>query len=230
MKKKEFMLELEIKLKGIDSLERQNILNYYDELISDKIDEGLEEERVVRNLGTFDEIMHKLNINPDEHKNKIKYDSVIEDEIRKEEKRKTKIDAEVVDNTENIKNKKEEKPVNKDSSRTALIAILIIIFFPLWFTLLMTAIGLVIGAASALVGFMAAGVGIIIGGIATIIAAFAMFTTSVPTALFTLGGGIILIGVGCILTPITIKIGVFIIKQAAKGIKFICKLVFKGGK
>lgn len=67
MKKDEFLKCLEEKI--IDSTEKENLLNYYNELIEDKIDSGLSEEEAVFSLGPIEDIIKKSNV-----KEKIKID------------------------------------------------------------------------------------------------------------------------------------------------------------
>lgn len=247
MKKKEFISELEVRLKGIDVDERESILNYYDELISDKMDEGLNEERVIRNLGTFEEIMRKLNIDSESGKDKIKYDSIIEDELKKEEVKRKRISLEKDDKEgrrEEAKNFTKDKEdseikVKKQTSNSAYekekrgistsTLILIILTSPIWFSLGIAAISVLFSFIVAIFCCMVSFIAIPICGVAGIVWSFTLFSTDPATAYCTLGGGIAMIGVGFILIPITWKICLYGYKIIWGGVKAILKTFMKGG-
>lgn len=66
MKRKEFIKQLDKQLYFLKYEERQDILNYYNELICDKTDLGLKEEDAVLSVGSIEEIVSKLKeSNPD---------------------------------------------------------------------------------------------------------------------------------------------------------------------
>lgn len=219
MRKREFLLELEDRLKGIDITEKRNILNYYDELISDKVESGQDEERIIRNLGSIEEICRKLNLDS-ENLNRIKYESIIDEEISKSSER-----------TDSVKFNKENKPQEKkirNKDKTILTVILIIVLFPIWLPIVMSFFGLLVGAFSAVLGFMVAGFAISIAGIYEIIISIPMMSTNLYSGIFNLGGGLIILAIGFILTPIMLKVGFALIKYLAKAIGFIFKKL--GGK
>ena len=61
MKKDEFLNELEKRLRNIDWQERKEILNYYEELILDRMENtNLSEEDIVNELGRVEEIANKI--------------------------------------------------------------------------------------------------------------------------------------------------------------------------
>lgn len=61
MKKDEFLNELEKSLRNIDWQERKEILNYYEELILDRMENtNLNEEDIVNELGRVEEIANKI--------------------------------------------------------------------------------------------------------------------------------------------------------------------------
>lgn len=57
MNKQEFITLLEKKLSGIPQEDINKTLDYYNEIILDKIDEGISEEEAVNSLGSIDEII-----------------------------------------------------------------------------------------------------------------------------------------------------------------------------
>ena len=71
MKKAEFMASLSCELKGLSKEEKNKILDYYDEIIDDRIEGGEDEETAVSSVGTTEEIVSKfLGENPP-HRTKI---------------------------------------------------------------------------------------------------------------------------------------------------------------
>lgn len=61
MNKKTFLETLESKLAHLSTTEKEDILAYYDELITDKMDrEGLSEEAIINELGTVEEIVKRV--------------------------------------------------------------------------------------------------------------------------------------------------------------------------
>lgn len=215
MRKKEFLLELEDRLQRIDLNEKRNIINYYDELISDKVENGQDEERVIRNLGSIEDICRKLDIEIDK-RNRIQYESIIEEEISKTEKTAQK-------EAEN-KPRNNQAPVKKERN-LVLYTLLIILLFPFWFPLLMTCIGLLIGAFAVVFAFTIAGFSLIIAGLFEIAVTIPMFAVDAYGALFNLGASLIVLAIGVMLAPITIKYGGKLAKLLARFIKYIIKKV-----
>ncbi len=63
MKRKEFIRILASRINFTSDEERNNILNYYDELIIEKIEDGEKEEDVIASLGSVEYIVRSLNGN-----------------------------------------------------------------------------------------------------------------------------------------------------------------------
>ena len=60
MTRDEFLKELEIKLQGLPEDDLKERLSFYDEAISDRMDDGKSEEEAVNDLGTVDEIVSEI--------------------------------------------------------------------------------------------------------------------------------------------------------------------------
>lgn len=60
MKKREFLLQLQRELSGFPQAEVQEQLDFYREMIDDRMDEGLSEEAAVAQIGTVDEIASQI--------------------------------------------------------------------------------------------------------------------------------------------------------------------------
>ncbi len=60
MNKRQFLAKLENELSGLDKEERERQLDFYEEMINDRIDEGMSEEEAVRNIGTVQGVASKI--------------------------------------------------------------------------------------------------------------------------------------------------------------------------
>ena len=60
MKKNEFLNELRKKLSGLSKEDLENRVNFYSEMIDDRIDEGKSEEEAVAEIGTVDEVVYEI--------------------------------------------------------------------------------------------------------------------------------------------------------------------------
>ena len=59
MTKSEFLQQLREKMKGLPKTDIEDRVNFYSEMIDDRIEEGLSEEEAVRDIGNVDEIVTK---------------------------------------------------------------------------------------------------------------------------------------------------------------------------
>ena len=60
MKKQEFLYQLKGKLWALSEEERKSSLEYYTEMIDDRMEDGLSEEEAVAAIGTLDEIVEQI--------------------------------------------------------------------------------------------------------------------------------------------------------------------------
>lgn len=60
MTKSEFLSALECKLRGLAEEDKSKSIEYYNEIISDRIEDGMSEEDAVSNLGSVDEIANVI--------------------------------------------------------------------------------------------------------------------------------------------------------------------------
>lgn len=61
MNKAEFITELEKRMVSIPQLEKERIMNYYNETIEDAKEDGVSEEDSILSFGTMDDIMQQIN-------------------------------------------------------------------------------------------------------------------------------------------------------------------------
>ena len=128
MNKVEFLNELSSSLSSLSKSERDDLIQYYDELIEDRKERtNQSEEEIIASLGSIDEIVRKTT--------GIKKDKIVID------------DAEIVSSYKEIKSK------NKSSNNNTILKIVIIaITFPIWIGLVIGFLGCLIGFFASGVG------------------------------------------------------------------------------
>ena len=137
MNKVEFLNELSSSLSSLSKSERDDLIQYYDELIEDRKERtNQSEEEIIASLGSIDEIVRKTT------------------GIKKE-----KI---VIDDPEIVSSYKEIKSKNKSSNNNTILKIVIIaITFPIWIGLVIGFIGCLIGFFASGVGLGIGGIALI---------------------------------------------------------------------
>ncbi|WP_162163858.1 DUF1700 domain-containing protein [Acholeplasma hippikon] len=63
MNKQKFIRELQFNLSKFERSEVEEIINYYEELIADKMENGLSEEATIRSLGNITDIINEMKMN-----------------------------------------------------------------------------------------------------------------------------------------------------------------------
>lgn len=63
MNKKDFLKKIENNLKSFEKSEINEIINYYEEIIADKMENGFTEEEAVDSLGDVDSITNEIKVN-----------------------------------------------------------------------------------------------------------------------------------------------------------------------
>ena len=235
MRKREFIRELSRRLGDMPDKERENVIDYYDELIEDTIERtNKSEEEVIYELGSINDIVKRVKPSHE----KIRYEEIIEvddrDIIREErdsdddyeeykrfkqrQARKEAKDNRVEENEIITKNEKESKKRSSDSDGNLIIAkiIILILTFPVWF-------GLMSGLIGCIIVFSAGGIGVGVGGVASIIIGVTALGTSLSNAIFYIGVGIALIGLACIVFPLLVKFVVFLFKLLVRFVKWVFK-------
>ena len=164
MNKSEFIAELRRKLSCLTKQEREERLDFYSEMIDDRVEDGLIEEEAVMAIGSIDDIANQIIAESD---SKIK------------------------------------KPKKKRRLKTWEI-ILIVAGSPLWASLLIVALALlltlyivlwslVVTVWAVFVSFIGAGLGGVVSGVAMAAEGY------LPTGIALLGAGLVLIGLSILL-------------------------------
>ncbi|MCM1557488.1 MAG: DUF1700 domain-containing protein [Anaeroplasma bactoclasticum] len=190
MRKREFLRRLGDELSHLDREERNDILDYYDELIEDTIEKtGQREADVIYDLGEIEDIARRVDPS---YKRKIRYEEE-EERPRCESRRRT--------HEYEHRRRREEKADR--GAKTGIGIVLLICLFPVWIVLF----SCLFAAMMAIIG---AGVGCFAGGIVCIWNGGTLFATSWAHAVFRIGIGVTLIGIVLIVGPLLLKIVTFI--------------------
>ena len=139
MNKVEFLNELSSSLSSLSKSERDDLIQYYDELIEDRKERtNQSEEEIIASLGSIDDIVLKAT--------GIKKEKIVID------------DPEIVSSY-----KKEETKKQSSSNNTILKAVIFAITFPIWIGLVIGFIGCLIGFFASGVGLGIGGIACLIG-------------------------------------------------------------------
>lgn len=187
MRKREFLRRLGNALSHLDRDERNDILDYYDELIEDTIEKtGKSEGDVIYDLGEIEDIARRVD---PAHKRKIRYEEEEEDRVSYHERRHEE--------------RKESHRKENSNTRIGVGIVLLVCLFPLWITVFAVLLGAIVAIAGA-------GIGCFAGGILCVWNGCTFFTASWAQALFRIGVGVTLMGAVLILAPLLMKIIIFI--------------------
>ncbi len=196
MTKNEFLKNLERRLQGLPKEDIQKSLDFYGEILDDKIEEGLTEEEAVKALGDMEDIVGQILA-------EIPLAKIVGHKF---------------------------KP--KRALRVWEI-VLLVLGFPLWFPLLLTAgvlllSGVIIVWSLALIPY-GVDLGLVVGGaVGAFLSLVCIFTGQLAVGLCILGGAIMLLGVSILLFFAANAIVKTLFKCSKKGVLFLkCKIVGK---
>lgn len=177
MRKREFLRKLNSRLSHLDRQEREDILDYYDELIEDSIDRtGKTEAEVIYDLGELEDIVRRVD---PYHRSKMRYDEYEEDK-EEEPKKRSK-----------TRRKEQSNGFFKTVWQVILTIVKAIIFFAVTFACILIFIS---------------GIAAFFGAIYFIIVSVLNFDDGFSITLFRIGFGIAVMGGTCIAIPLIIKI------------------------
>ncbi|MFA5481495.1 MAG: DUF1700 domain-containing protein [Bacilli bacterium] len=200
MKKQEFLDELRRQINNLPYDEVEKTISYYDEIISDRMEEGELEEEIVESLGSPQNIARDLQANQP-------FSTIIKRQV------------------ENFK--------KRDSDNTALVILLIVFGFPIWFPIVTSGLSILASIFATLLGLIvalwAASIGIGVGGVAALIGSpIGFIGAGMPTGFFSIGIGIALIGASILAIIVSIFATKGIIKLIKMLVHAIKKLFVKG--
>ena len=178
MNKEKFILKLSQRLKDLDDEDTIKACEFYSEMISDRMEEGLKEEEAVEALGSID---------------------FIESEIRGAIRNDSELP--IIDSNEELKPMEPSKM--KQELKGYQLALLIL-GFPLWFPLIITALSVALALYVVIWGVVAssyiANVALGISGISLLVAGFGfLFTANLSPAILSIGEALLAIGLAVLL-------------------------------
>ena len=196
MTKAEFIDQLKNMTAGLSGEEADKFIEYYSELIEDAMEEGMTEQEAVASLGTMEDIADYIK----ENNNAV--------------------------NTQSFPAVTQYAPKPQPRKMLPVWAIvLIIIGFPIWFSLLCAAFSVYISVWAVILSLFASALAMGVGGIGMAVAAF--FTGDFGMLMVVLGAGLLLIGIGILLAVGTVVLTKLYAKLTAIIVKAIGRQ-FKG--
>lgn len=196
MTKFEYLSKLMDLLSDLDRAQIESSVQYYSEMIDDRIEDGLSEEEAVNAVGL-----------PEEAAEKIRNDAI------------PSVESHVIE-PEPVSNEKEKTKVNNSLGIVAII--LIILGFPIWGSLLVSIASVIFSFYCTLwavvVSLWAVVVSIFVCGIASALYSIIAFTT------LSIGAGLTYIGVGLFLVGLGL-FGFVGCKYLSKGAVYLSKLI-----
>lgn len=203
MSKNEFLNELKRKISDMPYNDVEKTIQYYSEIIDDRIEANENEEEVIASLGSIDEISKNLHV--DQPMGTIihqKFDQV-----------KTK--------------------VKHDSTTQVLLIILLVVTFPFWFPILITLFALFFAFYvviwSLVIAIGAVTLASIVTGISLLITSPAGFITGGVNGVLLIGGGLLALGLGGLLIYATYYAGSGAVKLGASFLRGIKSLFISKG-
>ena len=205
MKKYEFLSAIEKELSELSDNDVHSSLEYYSEMIDDRMEEGLSEEEAINEIGTPENIAAQIL----------------------SEKVATKTEVQSTENSENKNTKRKIKPWE-----IVLLVLGAPLWIPLLIAALSVVLSLYIAVWSVLISVWAVGIALGACGIALIISPFIfLFSGRLVETVIALGAAFVFIGVSVFVilgSYFASKYTVILTKKAVLGIKSL--LVKNGGK
>lgn len=177
MTKDEFLSALTHRLGYLPYAEVKRTVDFYREAIDDRMEDGMTEAQAVEAVGSVDEIVREIEMN-------LPLSTVV----------KTRVE----DARERARESRDGK---------ALKILLLILTSPLWGSLLIGGVSVVLGVMAALffvvLAFGIASVALIVGGLAAAVLAFVLPYPGIAPRLMLSGLGLVFAALGLLLVPVT---------------------------
>lgn len=180
MKKLEFINELGAQLHSMPAEEVRPLLDYYMEIVADRMEDGMTEEEAVASLGPIPELAEKILA----------------------EQPQTEQEPEPIPTPAPL-----PEPVPQTKRRwSASSIVLAIVLSPLWLVLLCVLIGIEIAVWATLASLLVSSGAMILGGIAgSILSLIPMFDpVSISARIFVSGCCLVCAGIDCLLLPLSV--------------------------
>lgn len=236
MNRTEFMKQLDSLLYDLPMDEREEALRFYEDYFDDG--GGLEEERIIRELGTPEKVAKSIRNNV---LGKVEKDAGEFTERGYEDPydREALQHVAVPKKKENQEEKKEYQSTGyqqpkKDNTKIVLIIALVICSFPIWIGIVGGVFGLVVGLAGLLfglvVGFGATFIGLLVGAVALLVTGIFRLFTEPATGCIVVGISFILGALSMVFLTVTIAITTKIIPAVVRLIADLCNKLYHGAR
>lgn len=235
MTKQEFMYRLAQQLITLPPEERVCALKFYDEYFADAGEENL--AAVLQELGSPEEVAR--TIKEDFAQRNPGYDPGSQYTYRPGPQYQPGQGRQTyTTNPENYRQAGGPPQVYRkgmSGGAVALIVALLVLGSPIWLTLLVVALGLVIGLAGLAVGLVAAAVAVtaalVLGGVGCAWAAVTTLALTPGLRLLGLGGGLVITGAGLLIALAGIWLALHVLPWLFRGLVDLCRAPFhrKGG-
>ena len=236
MTKQEFMYRLAQQLISLPPEERVCALKFYDEYFADAGEENW--EAVLRDLGSPEEVAR--TIKEDFAQRNPGYDPGSQYTYRPGPQYQPGQGRQTYTTNPDtyIRQGSGQPQVYRrgmSGGAAALVVVLLVLGSPIWLTLLVVALGLVIGLAGLVIGLVVAAVAatgaLVLGGVACGWAAVTTLALTPGLRLLGLGGGLVLTGIGLLLALLGIWVAAHVLPALFRGLVDLCRRPFhrKGG-
>ncbi len=201
MNKQEFITKLKAMLSDLPENEIKERIDFYSEMIDDRIEDGLTEEEAVKDIGTVEEVAKQII-------NEIPLFKIIKHKLKKS------------------KNKTKNQKTTKKRNRSWWGITLIAVGSPIWFSLLISFFAVIfslyVSLWAVIISLFAVDLSLLLSGLAIIPGVLFIFTESLSVGLLIIAGGIMCMGLSILFFYVckyTAKFGIFITKKIARLIK-----------
>ena len=201
MNKREFIKKLKEMLSDLPEKEINERIEFYSEMIDDRIEDGLTEEQAIKDIGTVEEVSKQII-------DEIPLFKIIKHKLKKS------------------KNKTQNQNSTKKIKRSWWEITLLAVGSPVWLSLLISFFAVIfslyISLWAVVISLYAVDLSLLLSGLSIIAGIVFIFTDGLSAGLIIISGGLICIGISILFFYVcsyTAKFTIFISKKLARLIK-----------
>ena len=201
MNKREFIKKLKEMLSDLPEKEINERIEFYSEMIDDRIEDGLTEEQAIKDIGTVEEVSKQII-------DEIPLFKIIKHKLKKS------------------KNKTQNQNSTKKRKRSWWEITLLAVGSPVWLSLLISFFAVIfslyISLWAVVISLYAVDLSLLLSGLSIIAGIVFIFTDGLSAGLIIISGGLICIGISILFFYVcsyTAKFTIFISKKLARLIK-----------
>ena len=197
MNKQEFIKKLKEMLSNLPEKEINERIDFYSEMIDDRIEDGLTEEQAIKDIGTVEDVAKQII-------DEIPLFKIIKHKLKKSKAKNT----------------------TTKRKRTWWEITLLAVGSPIWFSLLISFFAVIfslyVSLWAVIISLFAVDLSLLLSGLAIIPGVLFIFTESLSVGLLIIAGGIMCMGLSILFFYVckyTAKFGIFITKKIPRLIK-----------